>query len=263
MGQCSSAFTSETRRSSCPNICSYLLSDKRSIMAIAPLQAERRPCILYRTEVWDERHLWFNKSFDEAGNMVSRNPHTALNRRTMRRHLDISNRHPTPLLSFSSSWDSALARRRRYINHGAGDVSIIAIWVDSSDEIYDAYNEARELGLPNFEQYLDEYLVHHAVAAQEYSILAIFRGIAPEADAQIVLPRCRSTIPVPGGLPLLITDWIRQEMYAHTGVYNDLKLYTFLCSLSRIPVQKEMRNGQVRLKCLAPYFLASWTFNDV
>ncbi|KAG8625174.1 hypothetical protein KVT40_006925 [Elsinoe batatas] len=232
-------------------------------MALTPLQAERRPSILYRTEVWDERHPWFNKSFDEDGNMVSRNPQATLDRRTMRRHLDISNRQQTPLLSFSNSWDRAMARRRYYINDGASDVSIIAIWVDSSEEIYDAYDEARALGLPNFEQYLDEYLVHRAVAAYKYSILAVFRGIVPEADAQIVLPRYQSIIQVPGGLPLLIADWIRQEMYAHTGVFNDLKLYTFLCSLSRIPVQKEMRNGQVRLNCLEPYFPASWTFNAV
>lgn len=73
----------------------------------------------------------------------------------------------------------------------------------------------------------DEYLVDGGIPADEYRILAVFEGGGPDRDVVFSGdPKVPSSIPsgfFPGKRSSSALKNIGEEIYRHTGVYNDLK----------------------------------------
>lgn len=68
-----------------------------------------------------------------------------------------------------------MKRRKTFIEQGAQNIIVIAVWLKGL-EVYDAYNIACNLGMDCPEQHLDEFLLHGAIWADSYRILAVFHG---------------------------------------------------------------------------------------
>ncbi len=101
-----------------------------------------------------------------------------------------------------------MARRQVFINEGAQDVVIIAVWLKDLPNVYSAYDVAHALQFSGRQlgQDRDEILVCGGIFADSYRILALFRGILPPEDIAISLPGLRFEVRVPGNFVLGIGD---------------------------------------------------------
>jgi len=154
--------------------------------SFSPLPYGQRPQILFRVE-----HSK-NSSFRNY-NMVSRGPSIPPTPVAFDNHLSWNRRMNTPFLSFFNSWIKALRRRKWLLDQGARDVVIIVIWAEDLHYLYQAEDIATTLGYNDSGQdrrrrlrnHWHEYLVWGGIFADDYRILAVFRGDGPERSVPL------------------------------------------------------------------------------
>jgi hypothetical protein len=186
----------------------------------------------YRVEVHDQLHIYRNSTFDGHGNMVVRDPHRHDYQQACWDHLS-ARTVGGPFMSFFRTWQAALRRWQRMRKLGAQNVFIVAVWLKGLGGVYDAYEISQTLRFGSSDPFLYEILVHGGISAQEYRILAVFRGSCLEdtvlcLDEMIAtgqLPNeflagtCQSTVNFGRYLPDC-TDRLWEELYMRTGTKN-------------------------------------------
>jgi hypothetical protein len=142
----------------------------------------------------------------------------------------------TPFLSFFNSWIKALRRRKWLLDQGARDVVIIVIWAEDLHYLYQAEDIATTLGYNDSGQdrrrrlrnHWHEYLVWGGIFADDYRILAVFRGDGPERSVLL----CSLTNSVAANLPgdfasnaalQDVSEELLIEIYSCTGVKDVYK----------------------------------------
>ena len=178
--------------------------------------------------------------------MVARNPWRDLDDDAFRDHLTWGSRRAGPLISFSTNWNSAMGRRKRFIEERAQNVVVIAVWLGGL-EVYDAYDIAGYLRMDP-EQHLDEFLLHGTIPADSYRILAMFHGNLELEDVALSIPGWEFAASIPGGFAHSTqkatigtrtlrdaTKDFQDETYSLTGTRDSIKLESLLLSVGRIP----------------------------
>ena len=178
--------------------------------------------------------------------MVAREPRRGLDDDTFRDHLTWRSRCPGPFISFTTNWNSAMKRRKTFINQGAQNIIVIAVWLEGL-EVYDAYDIARYLRMGRPEQHLDEFLLHGTISADSYRILAMFYGNLELENVALFTPGWSLEASIPRGFAqstqtaTICTRALRDatkdfqdEMYSLTGTRGGVKLDSLLHSISGI-----------------------------
>ncbi|KAK9629781.1 hypothetical protein V6Z98_003329 [Aspergillus fumigatus] len=144
-------------------------------------------------------------------------------------------RRPTRFLSFGT-WGRAMRRRQQLESEGQRDIVLIAVWVKDLAGVYSAEEVACRLGYsdtgPDHRRRLsphrDEYLVEGGIAADEYRILAVFKGGGPERNVVFACRSYQITTAIPRGffpgqrLNNALED-IEDEIYSHSGIRDITK----------------------------------------
>lgn len=203
----------------------------------------------FRVEVHDRGHPSENKTFRYGqGSMVPRDPLRPLDAGAFRDHLNWGSRHAGPPLSFTSKWERAMIRMQRFIEQGARDVVVLAVWLEGL-EIYDAYGVAGRLQPAHQDRHLDEFLLRGAIDSESYRIMAAFDGNREQEDVTLttISPRIICTATIPRGFTRCAqfsafgqapsrdaTVNIRDELYSRTGTRDEVKLDSLLRRISGV-----------------------------
>ncbi|KAK4235006.1 hypothetical protein C8A03DRAFT_46782 [Achaetomium macrosporum] len=166
---------------------------------------------------------------------------------TCRDHLNWNSRRPGPFISMCTNWNKALARRSQYLDQGATSVVIVAVWLKGLSAVYDAYDLAASLGIPdsNRDWHLHEVLVLGGIWADQYRILVRFDGVGEPERALLLFDRFAARPRIPPafieGLPKRIelgmaplpyaTNRLRDAIYSNTGTRDDVKFYELVISI--------------------------------
>lgn len=129
--------------------------------------------------------------------MIARDPSRGLDDGVFRDHISW-NRRAGPLISFSSNWNKAMRRRGKFIDQGAQNVIVIAVWLEGL-EVYDAYGIACHLHTDRPAQHLDEFLLHGAIDSDSYRILSTLHGTLELKDMAVSVAGWTSEAKIPGG----------------------------------------------------------------
>lgn len=203
----------------------------------------------FRVEVHDPQHRSENNTFRcGEGSMVARDPCRGLSNRAFQDHLTWRSRRAGPFISFSNNWNRAMKRRKTFIEQGAQNIIVIAVWLKGL-EVSDAYNIACNLGMDCPEQHLDEFLLHGAIWADSYRILAVFHGNLELEDVALYGAGWSSEASIPGGFAHCTqtaticrralgnaTEDFRDEICSLTGTGSGNKLESLypICGISSI-----------------------------
>ncbi|KAK3310631.1 uncharacterized protein B0T15DRAFT_44243 [Chaetomium strumarium] len=203
------------------------------------------PCeIGFRVEVHDHEHWLNNCTFDQYGNMKSREPNRTPDEQACLDHFNWRCRRPGPFISmYANNWNKALDRRRWYLEKGATNVVIVAVWLKKLP-VYDAYTLAGFLRIPDNKCDPDELLVLGGIAADQYRILATFDGMGNPGRALLSLNGLNVDVLLPpafiggnehayGFLPNA-TDKLRDEFYSCTGERDGIKFCKLAIALAGI-----------------------------
>ncbi|KAK4069849.1 uncharacterized protein Triagg1_6644 [Trichoderma aggressivum f. europaeum] len=184
-----------------------------------------------------------NCTFDKHGNMIARNPWRTGDAQACRDHLQWTRREG-PFISFFTSWKAALRRQQFMLSRGAEEVVIVAVWLEGLTLVYDALQIARDLGLGNLDWFRNEVLVHGAIYADNYRILAIFPGNENTKEVVLHLDGLNRRARIPGefidgvsikrtigGMPD-VTELLQDEIYSLTGTRGDAKLNPLVLSMA-------------------------------
>ncbi|KAK7575396.1 hypothetical protein V3481_017356 [Fusarium oxysporum f. sp. vasinfectum] len=181
----------------------------------------------------------------------------------------------TPFISFFNSWEKAKRKRKQILRMGARNVIIIAVWLKNKPFVYSAYDFAIDHGFPDDQVrcHEGEYLVYGGIPAEEYRILACFRGdnlLDEELDLTpfVSAPwKYRVSIPA-GSLPIPANtsgaEALKMELYSLTGVLNDLKFFLLVLSLSGYSSSTtvEQPGGLVRVEEYLPPLSCTHLFEE-
>ena len=218
------------------------------------MNAEKDACrtkcdIAFRVECQDEWHNNYNLSYD-AGNLIPR-AQNAISQQWLQRHwLQAVDDHlswtptDTPFISFTTSWKSALRRRKWLINdRGAEEVIVYAVSLKGMQNVYSAYEAASLCGYrENSEDrrrklayHQSEVLVEGSIPATENRILALFLGneIAEENVSLRLEPNVQPIVAkIPYGSLFVAgdasqTEQLKQEVLNNTGT-NDADTFRAL-----------------------------------
>ncbi|KAM9877596.1 hypothetical protein VDGL01_08332 [Verticillium dahliae] len=193
----------------------------------------------FRVEVHDAEHQSENNTFRRGeGSMVARDPSRDLDDDAFRDHLTWGSRRAGPLISFTSNWNRAMERRKRFIEDKAQNIVVIAVWLEGL-EVYDAYDVARHLPMKRPEQHLDEFLLYGNICADSYRILAMFHGVLEPENVTLSPQGWVFEASVPGGFAhptrtgtlRNATEDFRDETYSLTGIKGGVKLDSLLRSI--------------------------------
>ncbi|TRX96474.1 hypothetical protein FHL15_002746 [Xylaria flabelliformis] len=183
-----------------------------------------------------------------SGSMIPRNPERGLDDGAFRDHFNWNCRRGGPFISFFGEWGRALRWRGTLIKLQKQNIVVIAVWLDGL-EVFDASNVARYLDGPDnprLSWHENEYLLHGGIYAEQYRILAKFRGdgdLEPVKlsvkDSQFVTSLPGDFVHSLGGLPVNpiitetqdITEAIKREVFAFTGDKSGFKLECLLLSM--------------------------------
>ncbi|KAL7959981.1 hypothetical protein V8C34DRAFT_277926 [Trichoderma compactum] len=149
----------------------------------------------FRVEVHDENHPYQNCTFND-GDMIARNPWRTGDAQACRDHFRWGSRRRGPFISFFTSWKAALRRQQLMLSRGAEEVDIVAVWLNGLSLAYDAFRIARDLGLDNLEWFRNEVLVHGAIYADSYRILAILPGNGNTKEAALHIDGLNRTVEI-------------------------------------------------------------------
>ena len=205
------------------------------------------PQVGFRVEVHDAQHRSENNTFRHGErSMVARNPWRVLDSDVFRDHLTWGCRCAGPLISFTSNWDLAMVRRKRFIEDKAQNVVVIAVWLEGL-EVYHAYDIACHLRMERPKQHLGEFLLHGSICAGSYRILAMFHGTQGLEEVALSLPGWTFEASIPRGFARSIqtstictrtlrnaTSDFWEETYSLTGTIGGVKLSSLLSSIGRI-----------------------------
>lgn len=139
-----------------------------------------------------------------------------------------------------------MKRRQMFIGQGAQHVLVLAVWLEDL-EVYDAYQIASNLPMGRPEQHLDEFLLHWAIWADSYRILAVFHGNGKLEDVALSLPGWMFEAKIPRGFAQstntsqictrtlrYVTEDFWNELYSLTGARDCVRLGILLRSISGI-----------------------------
>lgn len=151
----------------------------RSEPKIDPLPVGRRPFIGFRVEgsdavyypgkaledVYPTKGCWFNNERFSRPRECPSWPWSQPSAEEFRAHLVWDPSTPSTLVSFYTTWEAALRRRGRFIEWGATNVTIYAVWLYDHEFVYDACEVAQQVAVsknPAF--FKDEVLVLGGIA---------------------------------------------------------------------------------------------------
>ncbi|KAL4789464.1 hypothetical protein BDV19DRAFT_397021 [Aspergillus venezuelensis] len=166
--------------------------------------------------------------------------------------------HAKPSLLFRAECSSNTSFREGYLcawrqwktleEEGKTNIVVIAVWVEHVSGVYSAEKVAARLGYSNtgldphrkLWHHRGEYLVKGGIAADEYRILAVFKGGGPEHDVVFKCPfyQISATIPsgfFPGRRSNNALVEIEDEIYSYSGVHDDMKRDELVKAITRTP----------------------------
>ncbi|KAI0855006.1 hypothetical protein F4860DRAFT_520297 [Xylaria cubensis] len=179
------------------------------------------------------------------GSMIPRNPERGLDVGAFRDHFDWNCRRGGPFISFFGEWRRALRWRSTLIGLGYRDMVVIAVWLDDL-EVFDASDIARDIGCQKVSWHENEYLLHGGIHAEQYRILAMFRGDDDLEPVKLSVKDSQFEIDLPGDfirslgeLPVNpintgaqdITEAIKREFFTRTRDQSGSKLDYLLLSM--------------------------------
>ncbi|OAQ96633.1 hypothetical protein LLEC1_07523 [Akanthomyces lecanii] len=239
------------------------------------MRAFYRPCAIgFRVEVHDQHHEHRNCTFDDSGNMDARDPTRSADALSCLDHLGWR-KVRGPFISFFTDWTAALRRRQWIISRGASAVSIIVVWLKGLTGTYDAFDLATNLGFRSTDHFLPEILVHGGIFADSYRILTVIRGTQEVTDAALSVEGLMAMVTLPRELvtgqqaSILLgihhlpdfSDRLRDEIYTHTGVRDELKFLLLLLTMANIPHLCESNGLDTTITC-QPHGIG-WHFEGV
>jgi hypothetical protein len=173
-----------------------------------------------------------------------------------------------------TNWNAALKRRAFFIEKGATDVVIIAVWLKGLARVYDAYEIAGAFGIHGKKRdvHLYEVLLWGGISADEYRILAAFGGVGQTLPAVLSLPGLSMAVRLP---PAFIrgvqekteiatslrpdaTSRLRDEIYMRGGVRDDSKLYRLALSIGGCGYTSNKSSQDKREILRMAWGLGSW-----
>lgn len=140
---------------------------------------------------------------------------------------------------------------------------------------YDAFDLATNLGFRSTDHFLPEILVHGGIFADSYRILTVIRGTQEVTDAALSVEGLTAMVTLPRelvtGLQASIllgihhlpdfSDRLRDEIYTHTGVRDELKFLLLLLTMANIPHLCESNGLDTTITC-QPHGIG-WHFEGV
>lgn len=145
-------------------------------VTIEPLPVHRRPYLGFRVEGSNETCFSASSRWSPSStkgprfnNMTTMSPRSYSFRcqptaEQFRSHLMWKTSTPSPLVSFYTTWNAALRRRNLFIEWGATEIWIYAVYIHDHDYIYDAYEVAQKLDIPRDAAFFkDEILLLNGV----------------------------------------------------------------------------------------------------
>ncbi|KAH6867696.1 hypothetical protein B0T10DRAFT_502205 [Thelonectria olida] len=184
---------------------------------------------------------------------------------------------PTPFVSFFVSWQRAMGWRRWLIrSKNATNIVVIAVWLRDKPGVYDAFELAIDLGYSSQSgsrrrpaNHEGEVLVYGGIAADEYRILACFRGDSASTRTISLRPLLSigdsdgTDTEVPADCFLEGDDQLELELRSLCGVRNDLKFCTLVLSLCNYNYTLQTAGKIVRVRSRLPFGIHFFRFRII
>ncbi|PYH52386.1 uncharacterized protein BO96DRAFT_437954 [Aspergillus niger CBS 101883] len=210
-------------------------------MSVRPLSDNAKPSVLFRAESGSNTN--FREGYLCARRTIYEDPPSW---QEFDNHLSWKRKY-TRFLSFGT-WKRAMQRLKNLESKGERNVVMIAVWVKGLAGVYSAEEAASGLGYSDTGRdrrrklwhHRDEYLVEGGIAADEYRILAVFEGGGPEHEIVFECPLYRVPAMIPSGFfpgrrsGNALQD-IVDEIYSHSGVFDDMKRDELVKAITRNP----------------------------